>query len=339
MADFVRVAALAGYFETMTALGVDPRPLLKAQGLTAGLLVDSELMIPALAAVRLLERSAAVTGCMTLGVRMAEGRSLANLGASSLLIAHQPTLRHALHALREFRTRINSTLVLHFEENGDEAILREDIVFSHPEPSRQSTDLALSVLAKLCNTALGDAWRPHTVCFTHQAPPAAEMPVYARVFHCRPLFDCEFNGIVIASNDLDRPNTNADAQLAVHARQLLESVMRPTPNTCAQDVEQLIKLLLPAGRASIQVCAASMGMPVRTLQRALDAEGESFSHLLTRARMHLSAQYLANPRLRVTDVAGLLGYSSIGAFTRWHAQVFGKPPRLARARATQGAVC
>jgi AraC-like DNA-binding protein len=69
---------------------------------------------------------------------------------------------------------------------------------------------------------------------------------------------------------------------------------------------------------------------VRTLQRMLDADGTSFSRLLNQVRMQLATQYLTNPRMRVTDIAEMLGYSSIGAFTRWHAQVFGKPPRQAR---------
>lgn len=161
-------------------------------------------------------------------------------------------------------------------------------------------------------------------------PPASDLPLYTRVFRCKPEFDCAFNGIVIRNSDLDRTNERADQHLALHARQLLESVMSPTARSSSADVEQLIKLLLPAGRASVQICAASMGMTVRTLQRALDAEGESFSSLLNRARKQLATQYLANRKMRVTDIADLLGYSSIGAFTRWHTQVFGVPPRAAR---------
>ncbi len=336
MAEHVRVAALSGYFETMASLGTDPAPLLREQGLSPDLLFDAEQLISAAAAIRLLERSAAVTGCSTLGLRMAEGRSLANLGATSLLIAHQPTLRKALETLQEFRARINSTLVLHFEEVGDEVILREDFSLTRPEPSRQSTDLALGVLARLCTTALGRSWAPRTVCFTNHAPPQNELAIYTRVFRCKPEFNCEFNGIVIHKADLDRTNERADEQLALHARQLLEAVMSPTKRSCAADVEQLIKLLLPAGRASIQVCAASMGMNVRSLQRALDAEGATFSALLHHARKLLATQYLANPRMRITDIADLLGYSSIGAFTRWHSSTFGVAPRAARKQPYQG---
>jgi len=336
VAELVRVAALTGYFETMATFGMDPRPLLKEQGLAADLLVNPEQLIPAHAAIRLLERSAQATGCITFGLRMAESRTLANLGATSLLIAHQPTLRKSLETLREFRSRINSTLVLQFEEIGDEVILREDFYLSGPEPSRQSSDLALGVLAKLCAAAVGENWKPRAVCFSHDAPPLAEQPIYARVFGCRPQFDSEFNGVVLSSRDLDRPNTKADDQLAHHARQLLEQVMNPVERTRTEEVEQLIKLLLPSGRASVQICAASMGMTVRTMQRALDAEGASFTTLLNRARMQLATQYLANPRMRITDIADMLGYSSIGAFSRWHSQVFGVPPRISRVAGKKG---
>lgn len=326
MGELFRVAALTGYFETMAEFGMAPRSLLQEQDLSAGMLANPEQLIPARAAIRLLERSAEATGCLTLGLRMAECRSLANLGATSLLIAHQPTLRQALAALTEFRARINSTLVLHFEEADGQAILQESFALRRPEPSRQASNLALGVLARLCSTSLGPGWNPLTVCFSHQAPPPGELPIFHRLFRCRPEFDCEFNAIVLDSADLDRPNPKADDQLALHARQLIEAVMSPAERTTAHEVEQLIAVLLPAGRATIQSCATSLGVTVRTLQRTLDSEGESFSAILHRRRMQLATQFLANPRMRVTDVAQMLGYSSVGAFTRWHGQTFGTPP-------------
>ncbi len=181
MAEHVRVAALTGYIETMATFAIDPRSLLREQSLSADLLVNPEQLIPAQAAIRLLERSAATAGCVTLGLRMAECRSLANLGATSLLIAHQPTLRLALAALAEFRSRINSTLVLNFEKLGDDLILREDFQLRRPEPSRQANNLALGVLARLCRSVLGDVWSPTMVCFTHEAPPAAELPIFSEI--------------------------------------------------------------------------------------------------------------------------------------------------------------
>jgi AraC-like DNA-binding protein len=195
------------------------------------------------------------------------------------------------------------------------------------------------VLARLCRSVLGETWSPLTVCFSHEAPAGAgEVAVFQRVFNCRPQFNSEFNGIVVAAADLDRPNIKADDQLASHARQLLDAVMSPARRTTTQDVNQLIQLLLPSGRATIHDCAAAMGLTVRTLQRMLDTEQTSFSALLNSARMQLAVQYLSNRRMRITDVAEMLGYSSIGAFTRWHSSAFGIAPRKARARGLNEAV-
>jgi len=332
MAELVRAASLTGYFPVMRALGADPRPLLRETGLSRELLENPHQLISAYAVIRLLERSAEETGCIIFGLRMAEERSTANLGVTSLVIAHQPTLGDVLQALREYRNRINSTLVLHLEDIDGEVVLREDFALAAPMTARQSINLALGVTARLCASVVGDSWAPLSICFSHEAPPAADMEIFGRLFKCRPQFNCEFNGLVMREDDMTRPNLRADSAMALHARDLIESAMEPAMRTTAQDVEQAIMLFLPSGRATIQHCAASMGLTVRTLQRMLDADGARFSDLLGRARMQLSAQYLANPRTRVTDVAEMLGYASIGAFTRWHAQTFGMSPRQWRAQ-------
>src|SRR3546814_21103093 len=86
MAELVRVAALTGYFPIMRSLGTDPRPLLRENGLSPELLANPEQLISARAAFRLLERSATASGCVTLGLRLAEERAVANLGVTSLEI-------------------------------------------------------------------------------------------------------------------------------------------------------------------------------------------------------------------------------------------------------------
>ena len=336
MAEVVRVAALTGFFAAMEALGADPAPLLREAGLSRKLLSSPEQAISARAAMRLLERGAEVTGCVTLGLRMAENRALADLGATSLLIAHQATLRDALAALRQFRNRINSTLIMHIEDIGDGVLIREVFSLSEPEPSRQACDLALGVLARVCFSVLGETWCPQLVCFSHEPPPAAELPILRRLFRCQAEFNSEFNGIVLAKGDLDRRNHRADIALAEHARRLLELTMSPERHSLSQQVEQSILLLLPSGRATIQTCGDLLGMTVRTMQRGLDADGTSFSALLNKARMQLASRYLANPRTRITDVASMLGYGSIGAFTRWHSQTFGQPPRKMRKQMEAG---
>jgi AraC-like DNA-binding protein len=332
MAELVRVAALTGYFPAMQALGVDPRPLLIKVGLSRKLLSTPEQMISARAAMELLERSAEATGCRTFSLRMAPSRGLADLGVTSLLIEHEPTLRKTLEALNEYRSLINPIMTVHIEDLGDSVLVRQNLSVSEAIPTRQASELALGVLARLCFLIVGEDWRPEMVCFTSDKPPVSELSIYYRLFRCRAEFNSECDGIVMASRDLDRPSQRADSAMAEHARKLIEATKSSALDGLAPQVEQSILLLLPSGRATIESCAALSGMSVRTLQRSLEAEGASFSGLLHRVRTQLANQYLDNPRLQITDIAGMLGYSSIAAFSRWHQQTFGMPPTDRRKR-------
>ena len=98
-----------------------------------------------------------------------------------------------------------------------------------------------------------------------------------------------------------------------------------------------IMLGLPAGRASIESTAHTLGINLRTLQRRLKLANTSYSELLERVRAQQVSKHLANRRLRLTDVADVLGYSSLGAFTRWYSDHFKETPSAARKRLRSGA--
>ena len=94
--ELVRAAALTGYFTVAGELQLETLPLLRSNGLSRSMLNNPEQMLPARSVIRLLEETAAASGCITLGLRMAELRGIADLGMVSLLIAHQTTLGDAL---------------------------------------------------------------------------------------------------------------------------------------------------------------------------------------------------------------------------------------------------
>lgn len=320
----VRAAALSGFTTTTGALGVDGFAILRAVGLSPAMLASPEAMLPAETVIAALSLAAERAGTATFGLRMAERRSLADMGAVSLLLAHQPTLREALAALARFRNRINPTLAMRLEEGPEIAIVHQEVIGPAGLDLRQSTDLALGVLARICASVLQDGWRPESVNFTYAAPPPAERQVYARLFGCPARFEAEFTGFVLPASMLDEPGPHADAGLAQHATALLEIVMLPAPTSTAMEVEQAIAGILPTGRAALGPVARALGLSERTLQRRLAAEGEDFGKLLDRVRRQRLQVLLANRSLRLTDVAGLLGYSSLAAFSRWHGRAFGQ---------------
>lgn len=331
--ELVRAAALTGYFSVAEDLRLDTVPLLRSSGLTRAMLENPEQMLPARPVIRLLEESAEAAGCLTFGLRMAERRGLADLGMVSLLIAHQSTLRDALSVLTQFRNRINSTLVLRVEEFEGMVLLREHFALDPPMPSRQADDLALGVLDRMCRNVLGADWQPIAISLPYEPPPPSERPVYQRLFSCPVEFNSDFEGILLNRADLDRRNARSDPALALHARKLVSTMVDPGERTMVEEVEQAILLLMPAGRAAIETVADTLGINVRTLQRRLADEGTSFSLVLNRARVREVTRLFEHRRHRLTDIAHMLGYGSLGAFSRWYSDNFHLTPTEGRKRA------
>ena len=58
---------------------------------------------------------------------------------------------------------------------------------------------------------------------------------------------------------------------------------------------------------------------------------------LDRVRVQQVEQHFANRRLRLTDIAHLLGYSTLASFSSWYRQRFGETPTKGRNRAQAAA--
>lgn len=328
--ELVRAASLTGYFDVAEVLRLDVRPLLRKTGLTRAMMSNPEQMLPARSVVALLEQSAEAASCQTFGLMMAERRQLSDVGLISLLIVHQPTLRDALDVLAEYRNRINSNLTLQMERHDNTIFLREHFALDPPLFSRQVGDLALGVLYKVCRSIMPDHWRPQCISFSYERPPAGERAIYDRLFDCPVHFGGDFDGIVLDQADLDRRNPLANMAMASHARDLVGGMLTPARRTVAEEVEQSIRILLPAGRASISEVSHSLGTNVRTLQRRLQREEVAFSDLLDRVRVQQVGRHFATPHLRLTDVAHLLGYSSLASFSCWYRGRFNRTPSAGR---------
>jgi AraC-like DNA-binding protein len=95
-------------------------------------------------------------------------------------------------------------------------------------------------------------------------------------------------------------------------------------------VENAIAPLLPHGKARADIVARELGLSSRTLARRLEEEGLTFSSLLQKLRQDLGRRYLADDHLSVSQVAWLLGYREIGAFSHAFKRITGKTPREAR---------
>ncbi|MDN0076937.1 AraC family transcriptional regulator [Crenobacter sp. SG2303] len=329
METMIQAATLTGYFQVAFKHGINSLELLRQVGIDAVLLTSPEHRLPVTAVCELLERSAAVSGCTTFGLEMAELRQKRDVGAIGLLLAHKRTLREALLAAQQYRHLLNDALGLYIENAGDTVVIREEIISDAPHRARQATELAVGVLTKIFRALLGPNWHPRSVNFTHPEP--ADSRMHRSFFACPVHFSSEFNGIVCNAADLDAPNPAADLALVRYAESLAAPLNAASPDSLVADVRKAVYLLLPLEQANIDKVAQHLHMSTRTLQRRLDDLDVDFSAVLAGVRHELAVRYLSNPRFSLGRIAALLGYARQASFTRWFSARFGMTPRAWRA--------
>ncbi|MFF3935814.1 AraC family transcriptional regulator [Streptomyces phaeofaciens] len=332
MKPLVRNATLSNYVELSQSLGIDPRALMKRVGLDPAGLAVQDRWISGEAVIQLLELSAAAAHREDFGLLLAERRRFSTLGPISLVLREEPDVRSAVELLVRHEHMYNEMLHSRLSEANGLATLKVNLELAEAMAARQATELAMGAFHQVLRTFLGARWQALSVCFTHSAP--ADQATHRRIFGPVVEFDSEFNGIVFYGSDLNIPNPMSDPLLRTYARQFFESIAVSRDTTVLDRVRDLIEVLLPTGRCSIEQVAGSLGVDRRTVHRHLAASGETFSSVLNATRAQLAEQLVTNPRRSLTDISGLLGFSAPSAFSRWFREQFGCSAREWRARGT-----
>ncbi|WP_067825031.1 AraC family transcriptional regulator [Nocardia inohanensis] len=329
MRPLARYASLHSYVELGQSLGLDPVALLRAAGLDPASLSLQDRWVPAAAIADLLERSAIASGTEDFGLRLAERRRFANLGPLSLVLRDEPDVRSALRVLSRHEHMYNEALRTRLTEHNGIATIRLSLDLGGPGDTRQAIELAIGVLHGLLRGFLGTDWQPLEVRFAHPAP--RDRRTHHRLFGPHLTFDADFNGILTYTTDLDSPNAMSDPQLRAYAQHRFD----PAPDnqvTTLDRVRELIELLLPTGRCSIDQIARSLGVDRRTIHRHLAAENETFTSLLDATRAELAQHLVTSRRHTLTEIAELLAFSSPGNFSRWFRGRYGCTPTQWRTR-------
>jgi AraC-like DNA-binding protein len=120
--------------------------------------------------------------------------------------------------------------------------------------------------------------------------------------------------LALLAHPLRQPDAALRELLEAQARELLARL--PPRDALEAALREAIATLLPEGRATLEACGRALQVSPRTLQRRLGAAGTSFQQVLDRTRRQLVEPYLADPRLKLAEIAGLLGYADQVAFTR-----------------------
>lgn len=312
----VCVKVLRAPVATAAALGLAPEAALHALGVTADLLADTAARVPHGLAVRAWTEIPARVGAPTFGLHASEMTCAAAFDVLDHAVSHCSTLGEALQALIRYQRLLHDANDIRLEEAARGQVCLSQRLRLPERPPEHLTDFIASqwILrsARLCGAAVAVS----RVELTRPLP--GDLAHHRRVFRAPIAFGAERNAAWFDADVLNTPIPHADPSLSAvlrrHADDLLAAL--PPSNSLATALRRYLLGALDGGTPDVQRAASSIGVSTRTLQRKLEEEGTSFKAVLDEARRTLALSYLRDGSRTVSEVAFLVGFSEVSAFSR-----------------------
>jgi AraC-like DNA-binding protein len=336
MAAMVHAQSLQGYRELVGDLGGNPTPLLRRAGINPAALNQLTAFISFENLTDLLERSAAELHCADFGLRLAERQDIGILGTLAVAMRYSTTVGEAMQCASRYIELYNAAIAFSITtgEVRGQARLLFRLLPGHPlrwaQTAEHGIGLSWRILTLLSEgrSHLQQVWFPH--------PAVASEESYRARFGASLIFRTDQAALAIAESDLELSISEYIPDLHGAATRYLDGKLSRGRTALTDQVHQAVEALLGTGICSNGDVARALSMHPRTMQRRLRAEGTSFEAIKDAARRDLAQQYLSQPDLPLTQIAGLLGYSEQSALGRSCRRWFETTPRELRARLVSG---
>lgn len=173
--------------------------------------------------------------------------------------------------------------------------------------------LALASWAAVARHLTGRPQQTFEAHFTFLRPANAD--VYQEIFGQPARFSQPVTRLVFERTLLQQAVLFGDAATnQILLQKAEEQLLQADDSSIVCSVRQRIAATLASGKLSVETVAEELQMSPRKLQQLLTNEGSSFRKLLHDALFQRAKDYLADPTIRVSEVAFLLGYSEQSPF-------------------------
>lgn len=310
---------------TAGARGVEVADLLRGAGLTLEMLEDPDARLPAPTVMALWNALRERTGDPALQLAAPLTLPWGAYRIIDYLVAASTTVGDGVRRFAQFFGLIADSLALALGEGPDERTVTIATVDGRPVPPVY-VDYVFAALVSRIRMRVCPNIQLRRVEMRMPAP--ASVAPYHEVFRTEVRFGADADRLTFGSVDWAAPTQQGDAALAelleAHARVLAARTPR-APSGFPDEVRRAIVATLAKGGTAQQV-ARALNLSVRSLQRKLDECDSSFRDLSETVRGELAEGYLADPRVSISEVAVLLGFSEQSAFNRAFRRWTGETP-------------
>jgi AraC-like DNA-binding protein len=325
------IARLA--YARLVSAGVPAEPLLAMAGLSLEVIDNPTVRLRVRDQIRFLNLASKALSDDFLGFNLALHVEFRELGLFYFALSSSANLKEALERAARYSTLVN------------EGIVQEMITRTHCGLSvryagvgrhldRHQIEFWMVALVRICRKLTGLRLVPQSVRFAHLR--SSTNADFGRIFGDDVEFGASADEIMFASNLEEIRLVGADPYLNKLLVRYCEEALADRSGKVSSfqsNVENAIVPLLPHGKADVDEVARQLRVSRRTLSRRLSHEGASFSKVLENLKIHLANRYLADGNLSISQIAWLLGYQEVGAFSRAFRRWTGRTPRDRRSAA------
>lgn len=324
--DTISASLLVRILRAAVAEGGDKRALLAAVGIDEARLRNPLSRLSAPLALRFFSVLEQYFKDPAIHLRLGDKASMQNfsdLGYATRLEANLASVIEANVAIQLLRQNMYRTK---FEPSGKPPFL---IWECHPDLAISYApfiEFSVATYARLSRQILGEPPMLRAIHFQHN--PRFALAKYEAAFGCAVEFGKPNTRMEIAARQVFRPSPQANSRLFDAA-----TVRYQQPaNWMAEGREHLahsyfyLSNEIDKSPPTLDRMAQSFGMSERTLRRKLVEENYPFRELLDLVRQDLCKLYFLEDQRSLSEIALLLGYSELSAFTRAFKRWFGHAP-------------
>jgi AraC-like DNA-binding protein len=306
--------------------GIDVEALLQKSGLTLGQIEQPSVRLSVRSQIKFLELAARAFQDDFLGFHLAQKFELRAIGLLYYVLASSDTLDEALQRAARYSTIVNEGIVLKFR-NGKESGIAFEYVGVARRTDRHQIEFWMTALVRICRQLTGRRLPASRVQVAHQrSGDTSEMSAF---FGGDVMFGAPVDEVAFPESSTPVALVGADSYLNhMLVKYCEEALARRETNRSpfGLEVENAITLLLPHGKARVGEVARKLGVSQRTLARRLASEGQTFAGVLQGLRSDLAKRHLADEGLSISQIAWLLGYQDVSAFTHAFKRWTGRAP-------------
>lgn len=256
------------------------------------------------------------------GLQAGEVWEPADFHALSYVFLASRTLASALHRLRRYQFVVVQDPSIEIQETDSELVVSHHL----PDPTQDIAALQnarSSFLLSICRRAYGQELHFQEVAFTHPCRPC----FYEEFFGCSVRYEASVNMVTFSRQVVDRYLPAQNRDVARHLDEILTEFVRSLNDTSiAGRVRQAVLNELPSGKPSAADVAHALAVSPRTLQRKLQQEGTCFEDVIEGVRKELAQHYVRSGEYDLLEVAYLMGFATLPAFSRAYKTWTGRSP-------------